>query len=70
MICLWLIGYTTGLEGDNMEEATCVICGMKIHKDEETKRMEILFSEIWRDEDGRFGLNYPEHWHTNKGTVI
>lgn len=42
----------------------CAVCGENLHKDEETKKMEMIFAEIWRDADNRFGKD--GHWHTAK----
>ena len=53
-----------------MEETVCVICGLKIHKDEETKKMEMIYQEVWKDDEGEVGLAFPEHWHTAKGVAI
>ena len=44
----------------------CYICGMELHKDSETKEMEKLFFEVWKDNNDKFGLNKPYHWHEVK----
>ena len=57
-------------EGNNMKETFCVVCGLKIHKDNETKEMEVIYKEVWKDDNGEIGLIFPEHWHTTKGIAI
>ena len=32
----------------------------------ETEKMEKLFCEVWRDNNDKFGLNKPYHWHEVK----
>jgi hypothetical protein len=46
------------------KEIVCVVCGVKLHKDEETKKMDKLYNDVWKGPDGEFGSDDPEHWHT------
>ncbi len=48
----------------------CYICGMELHKDSETEKMEKLFCEVWRDTNNKFGLNKPYHWHEVKKEYV
>ena len=37
---------------------------MELHKDNDCIEMDKIFSgPIYKDEEGRFGLNNPRHWH-------
>ena len=46
------------------EPILCGTCGIEIHKDEETAKMETLFADVWRDKNGMFGI--MDHWHDPK----
>jgi hypothetical protein len=44
----------------------CVICGRILHKDQNTKELERSFTELWKDKNGRLGLDNPKHYHTTR----
>lgn len=46
-----------------MKKNVCYLCGMELHKDRQTEKMEKKYGETWKDNEGNFGLHNRYHWH-------